>query len=164
MANFYAITFYLDANGGEHLYKAKAGFDGLFPTFVQSTLNSLHSAPFISPHSRDDMKVRALWWGNDDWESDQDYRINDTFEGCTLILVDENLANRGVGYFDVASRALLLQAGFTPKKPGKSPPKEVLILQPSLWGVGVDLKALWKKVRLKALWKNLRQRWHRDQG
>ena len=155
MANFYNLVFYLDANGKEHVHKVKAGFDGLLSTFIQSTLNYLHSAPFISPHTTDDVKLRILWWGNEDWESDQNYKIGDTLEGCTLVLVDEHLANHGVEHFNLLSGCLLQQEGLTPKHPNRSPPKEVLSLKPSFWGIGIDLKALWK---------NLQQRWHRGQG
>jgi hypothetical protein len=147
MANFYTLTFYLDANRQEQIYKSKCTFAGLLLAFINSTLNSLHSAPFISPHARENMKVKAFWWGQDHWETDHDYQVSDIYESCTLILVDEDLADKGLEYFQLLAGTLLMQAGFSPKKPNRAEPPEVISLKPGIWGINIDLRALWKVFR-----------------
>lgn len=152
MASFYTLAFYLDANHQEQIYKSKTAFDGLLSSFSNATLNSLRCAPFVSPHARENIKVKALWWGQDHWETDHDYRVSDVYEECTLILVDEDLAHKGVEHFDLLASTLLMQSGFSPKKPNRAAPPEVIALKPGIWGFSIDLRALWKV---------LRQRWRK---
>jgi len=147
MANFYTLTFYLDANRQEQINKSKSIFAGLLPVFIKATLNSLHSAPFVSPHARENMKVKTFWWGQNHWETDHDYQVNDIYESCTLIIVDEDLTDKGVEYFQLLAGTLLMQAGFSAKKPIRTAPQEVISLKPGIWGMSIDLRALWKVFR-----------------
>jgi hypothetical protein len=108
------ITFYRDADGEEQIHKIKE-FKAPGNT-LSSMLTTLTSAlgSVFQAHPRDGLALKALWWGNSTWEDHTDYQINQSFEGCALIFVDESLINKGANYFNIITEAILAGIKFKP--------------------------------------------------
>ena len=147
MACFHTIVFYLESNGREHVDKSDSLFSGRLSTFVEGRVNLLRSAPFVAPHARDDMTVKASWWGQDHWEDEHDYKVGDAYEGCALILVDDAIVDKSLEYFQLCVGALLMQSGRSPKKPSQPQLPDIISLKPGWAGLSVDLRALFRTLR-----------------
>jgi predicted nucleotide-binding protein len=117
MTQFYSIVFYLDTDHREQIYKTSLSFDGVLSIGIKSLLDTVRSAPFVDSHARTNIKVKAFWLGRDFWETNHDYQVNDNYESCALILVDENLAEKGKEKIELTAKILLMQARFSFKKP-----------------------------------------------
>jgi len=119
MANFYNLVFYVDTNGNQQVHKEKVNFSGLLSVFIEGVLNRLYSAPFVNEPPHQDLKLEAIWFGNNNVESDQNYEIDDFYEGLALILIDRQLTPLDFDWVNTYVGALLLEGGFTPKKLNK---------------------------------------------
>ncbi|GAB6140532.1 hypothetical protein JCM14076_12610 [Methylosoma difficile] len=125
MANFYNLVFYNDTNGSKQIQKEKVNFSGLLSVWIDGLPRRLYNAPFIENRPHENLKLEALWFGNDKFESNGNYEIDEFYEGLTLILIDDQLAPLEFDEINTYAGALLLEGGFTPKKLNK--PKNVKI-------------------------------------
>ncbi|MBT9100128.1 nucleotide-binding protein [Methylovulum psychrotolerans] len=123
MSFFFSLTFYIDKNGNQQLNEEGVNFSGLLSVHIDGTLKTLHNAAFIENHARENMAVKAVWLGNDHWETKQNYEVNQDYEDCTLILVDESIAEQacasliGIQYFTIMAVTWLFQRNLNIKKP-----------------------------------------------
>lgn len=118
MANFYNIIFYIDTNGNEQIAKFNYEFSGLLSTFIKKKRNILYNVPGIENRPHENVNYKAFWYGNDEFEYNENYEIDDFYEGLTLILVDD-LKPINFEAINMSSEILLMQDGIKTKKLNK---------------------------------------------
>jgi hypothetical protein len=109
------IVFFLDASGTEQIHPvSELKYAGTVALLCEKMPSMLRDGFHLQPS--ENSALRALWWGSRDWETDTSYKVNQSFEGCALILVDERLTNYGAEHFNLVADTIFAQLEINPTR------------------------------------------------